>query len=248
MIELPLHSSVYLDALSGESERLAASARRIGLEPSVPSCPGWDIAKLVLHVGILHRWVTSMVETGATDRLDVKSVERAPDGAERIEWFEAGGTELVRVLGEAGPDRMVWTLAGPGRSGFWFRRMAHETLVHRLDIELSAGPFGSVSPVLAADGVDEYLFGHLARHLARQPIEGPTTIVRLEPVDVDTTWNISIDRDAITNIETANSADATVSASSTKLLTFLWNRGSLCENEIRGDRNVINTWHKKFQF
>jgi hypothetical protein len=43
-------------------------------------------------------------------------------------------------------------------AGFWFRRMAQETVIHRIDAELAAG--ASIAPVpddLAVDGIDELL-------------------------------------------------------------------------------------------
>ncbi|MGW0817894.1 maleylpyruvate isomerase N-terminal domain-containing protein [Streptomyces viridiviolaceus] len=57
-----------------------------------------------------------------------------------------------------GPDRTV---------GFWIRRMAQETVVHRIDAELSAGqPVAPVPDDLAVDGIDELLKVFVAHSVA----------------------------------------------------------------------------------
>ncbi|HEV3504110.1 MAG TPA: maleylpyruvate isomerase N-terminal domain-containing protein, partial [Actinomycetes bacterium] len=44
----------YLQALRDEGTALVAAAR-LGLDPPVPACPGWAVADLVLHTGMVHR-------------------------------------------------------------------------------------------------------------------------------------------------------------------------------------------------
>lgn len=47
--------------------------------------------------------------------------------------------------------------------GFWIRRMAQETVIHRIDAELGAGrPVAPVAADLAVDGIDELLRVFLA--------------------------------------------------------------------------------------
>lgn len=42
--------------------------------------------------------------------------------------------------------------------GFWIRRMAQETVIHRIDAELATGqPVAPVPAGLAVDGIDETL-------------------------------------------------------------------------------------------
>src|SRR5487761_2348407 len=43
------------------------------------------------------------------------------------------------------------------RHGSWARRMLHETTVHRADVELAADVVPDVDPVVAADGIEEFL-------------------------------------------------------------------------------------------
>ena len=52
-----------------------------------------------------------------------------------------------------------WSFTGPTPAGFWIRRMAHETLVHRADAQLAAGaePEPVIEAEIAADAIDEWL-------------------------------------------------------------------------------------------
>ena len=46
---------------------------------------------------------------------------------------------------------------------FWIRRMAQETVIHRVDAELALGePFAPIPDDLALDGIDEVLERFLA--------------------------------------------------------------------------------------
>jgi uncharacterized protein (TIGR03083 family) len=59
---------------------------------------------------------------------------------------------------EPAGNRPVWTFDPRSQSvEFWFRRMAHETMIHRFDAELASHERTSFDPDLALDGVDEIL-------------------------------------------------------------------------------------------
>jgi hypothetical protein len=54
--------------------------------------------------------------------------------------------------------------ATPDTARFWIRRMAHETVIHRVDAELSLGePPMPIPPQQALDGVEEFLTVFLAQ-------------------------------------------------------------------------------------
>src|SRR5262249_56921469 len=51
--------------------------------------------------------------------------------------------------------------------GFWIRRMAQETVIHRIDAELGTGqPVAPVPTDLAVDGIDELLKAFVASSVA----------------------------------------------------------------------------------
>ena len=133
----------------------------------VPGCPGWDLAKLVKHVGIIHRWAAATVATRATERVarDALDVGLPADPVHYPQWLAAGAAPLVAVLRGAGAATPVWSWAGDADSGWWARRMLHETTVHRADAEIALGIEPSIDAAQAADGIDELLTN--ARHGSR---------------------------------------------------------------------------------
>src|SRR5690606_4655181 len=71
----------------------------------------------------------------------------------------------------------------PSPLEFWVRRQAHETAIHRVDVESARGD--EVSPVgeaFAVDGIDELLNGFHARRLSRVRSEKPK-VLRLHATD-----------------------------------------------------------------
>ena len=127
----------------------------------IPSCPEWTLRQLVTHVGRAHRWAAEITRTRSDVPIPFREV---PDGklpgdrAEQCAWLRAGAGRIVDAVREAGSD-LVWSLAGPAPAGFWLRRMAHETLVHRADAQLAAGaePEPVIEAEVAADAIDEWL-------------------------------------------------------------------------------------------
>ena len=149
----------YCARAGAEIMRLAAITEGAAPQTPVPTCPGWDLAQLVKHTGVVHRWATATVVTRATDRLDSTTLDvglpESPAGYPT--WLAAGSAPLLAALREAGPDAPVWSWAASTGSRWWARRMLHETAVHRADAELSLGIEPDFSPAAAADGVDELL-------------------------------------------------------------------------------------------
>ena len=127
----------------------------------IPTCPEWTLRQLVTHVGRAHRWAAEITRTRSDVFIPFREV---PDGklpddrAEQRAWLRAGATRIVDAVRGAGSD-LVWSFTGPVPAGFWIRRMAHETLVHRADAQLAAGaePEPVIEAEVAADAIDEWL-------------------------------------------------------------------------------------------
>ena len=51
----------HCEHLSEEVERFAALLETAPPELAVPSCPGWNVADLALHLGTVHRWADQLV-------------------------------------------------------------------------------------------------------------------------------------------------------------------------------------------
>jgi len=124
------------------------------LAARVPTCPDWTVADLTRHVGEVYLHKVEMMRQG-----------KHPDGwppaafkeAEPVGLLTRGYGELVAEFAARNPTDATKTWYDPDQTvGFWIRRMAQETVIHRIDAELGAGtPVAPVPDDLAIDGIDE---------------------------------------------------------------------------------------------
>lgn len=142
--------------LEDEVARLAGAMAAVGLATPVPSCPGWTVADLGLHLGTVHRWAEGLVRTRAQRRIG-SSGDVLDEGPPGPEWIREGGAALLATLRAADPDAPMWAWGPDRHVRFWSRRMLHETLVHRMDVELAGGCEPRVASPVAADAIDELL-------------------------------------------------------------------------------------------
>jgi uncharacterized protein (TIGR03083 family) len=150
VVEIEASTAGLADILAGYGEGLP-----------IPTCPEWTLRQLATHVGRGHRWAAEITRTRSDAFIPFREV---PDGklpadrGEQPAWLRAGAARIVDAVREAGSD-LVWTFTGPAPAGFWLRRMAHETLVHRADAQLAAGtePEPAIEADVAADAIDESL-------------------------------------------------------------------------------------------
>jgi uncharacterized protein (TIGR03083 family) len=217
----------------------------------VPSCPGWTVADLARHTGTIHRWATAIVETEAAARVpfpEAAAPRESADGWAR--WLASGAAPLLGALRSAGPLTAVWSW-GPGRtSGWWARRMLHETTVHRADAELALGNDDPViDPVVAADGIDEFLFNlPSARrpypHLAALPT-GQS--LHLHATDADGEWVIRFTDSGIAWERGHEKATTAVRGPVTSLLLFTYGRLPVSDARLAsfGDASVPALWQEK---
>lgn len=189
----------------------------------VPSCEGMVLGELVRHVGSVHRVATRWVGRQPT------AWATAPEVGDNLAaWARRGGADLLETLACRNPAQPCSTWSATDRTvGFWIRRMAHETAVHRVDAAQAVGVPWSVNPQLAADGVDEALELWLGTRLGSQ-VGGSGRVLRLvaragagAPV-VDRTL-----RPLMTLVEFGNdpaSADVTVTGTPVALWAWTWGR------------------------
>ena len=168
----------YLGAIRSDGHAVLDAARR-GLEPAVPTTPGWTVRDVVAHLGRVHRDKVSTIREALGEE-PMKSGEPLED-ASLLDWFREGLDELLAVLSETDPATPVPTWHAPDQSaGFWIRRMAHETLIHRVDAELGHGAATPVDPELGADGVDEILDVFMGGYPPWAEVSRSSVIVKLE--------------------------------------------------------------------
>src|SRR5499425_2938385 len=144
--------------ITGSAATLAGLLDGTDLTRPVPTCPDWTLRQLITHTGRAHRWAAAIVATKAAEPIPFREVPdgRLPDDpAARPTWLRDGAARLAEAVSNGGGP--VWTHLGPGPASYWARRMAHETAVHRADGQIAVGTRPVIDPVIATDGIAEWL-------------------------------------------------------------------------------------------
>jgi uncharacterized protein (TIGR03083 family) len=246
----------YCARVLAEITRMASVAESAVPASPVPGCPGWDLAKLVKHTGITHRWAAAIVATRATERIASNALDVAlpADRTQYPHWLAVGAAPLVTVLRDAGPETPMWTWAGDGDSGWWARRMLHETTVHRADAEMALGIEPSIDPVAAADGIDEFLVNMADRagHWPAGPHAGQS--IHLHATDEGLgeagEWLIRLGGDgdgaSYTWSHGHGQGDLAVRGPAARLLLLIYGRISAADERLTlfGDDSLIASWQE----
>ena len=250
----------HLSALLTAGRDAGRVARRTDLDAPVPPCPDWQVRDLVVHLGGVYRWVHGFVTTGRaepTSREERAAFSEHPGDGALHDWFDDGFEQVADALARATPELRCWTLL-PGRPAreFWTRRMVHETLVHRVDLEIAAGGPPSMVPVeLALDGIAELVEDFLPV-LAPKRLAGqePRTL-RVVPDDAEVGWMVRLDpadpgaepgTDGADGTDRA-AADLLLRGSAEHLHRLLWQRGPADAAELvtlDGDAEVLDLWRR----
>jgi uncharacterized protein (TIGR03083 family) len=241
----------FCERTEGEIDRLSWIADGANPALGVPSCPGWTMAKLVKHTGIVHRWATQIVKTRASSRIDQRSLEIGLPAKESdyAGWLADGAVPLLAELRAAGPDTAVWAWGAKQTSGWWARRMLHETMMHRVDAELATGTEPLVDPVAAADGIDEFLVNlaalpRRAQLLAGLPDGGS---LHLHATDSDGEWLIRFTGGGTEWSRGHEKATTAVRGPVSSLLLFTYGRIPAGDSRLTvfGDESLPATWQEK---
>lgn len=235
-----LSTQIYLDAFDADGARLLEVAAG-ALEADVASCPGWDVSQLLVHVGQVYNFIGSALDVVGTDERPSPPAIDVPDGDARIAWLGDLHAGLSAKLRDTDPDAPAWNWAGTGTAGFFHRRMAHETMVHRWDAEQAAGAPSDLDSDLAADGVDEALFVGM-QHSTNpdKDFAYPTGSLHLHRTDGEGEWLVKNEAGALVVTLEHAKGDAAVRGGGADLLLWIWGRGG--EVEIFGDEAVAAAW------
>ena len=150
----------YAAAFLQENRAFADLIRDADESLPVPTCPGWNIQKLLRHVGRGDRWAAQIVSERRDDYLDPRSVEGGkppPNPDDTISWLHGGAQRLLDAVELSGVETPVWTFLGPRPANWWIRRRLHEVAVHRADVAIAQGGDFTLEPDIAADGITEWL-------------------------------------------------------------------------------------------
>lgn len=240
----------YLDRVRTNVALFLDATRTAGVDAPVPTCPDWNVADLARHQGRVFRWMCQLLESKAAEYVNPKPIAERAEQEEPIAWLEAGAEQAFALFGTADPDTPVWNwIEGrPAPARFWYRRMAHETVIHRVDAEAAAGrPPTPVEPAeLAADGIDEFL-AFLPVRVGRGG-SVPSGSYHFHTTDVPGEWVVDF---AAGNVEIRREhakADVAVRGPASDLELYLYNRRNADGLEIFGDPAQVAAWGETIRF
>jgi len=233
----------YLAQLARDGRRIADLARG-DLAATVPTCPGWTLADLVEHTGNVHRWQTEAARVDAGGFPDMSHETGVAAGQSLADWFQEGVDRAVEVMSGVEPDATRWTWAkGPGDVAQWyFRRIAQETYVHRIDAELTAGvEITDADPAFAVDGIDEFCDVMIPQAVG-QAINGGGKTLHLHATDAEGEWLLTLHDDRVDVARGHAKGDAALRGAARDLLLEVWGREPLGPVEVFGDESVVATF------
>jgi uncharacterized protein (TIGR03083 family) len=234
-----------LAELLQQGESLDRAAGLADPQAPVPSCPGWTVTAAVQHLTRVHRRVTAIVR-GQDPAAAIEGFR--PEPPELAGIYRDGLTGLVQALREAPDDLQARTLwPTDSAKHFWARRQAHETAIHRVDVELAAGyGVAEFAPDFAVDGLDELVMGMGAGRFAGAGLDRPRTIV-LTPIDANECWTVRLGSSgSVPEREPADNPDLGIYGLASDLYRWAWNRADDSEVSLRGELALADLWHRDF--
>lgn len=243
----------HLTALRTSGTALRYAAAKAGLDAKVPTCPAWDVTKLVTHQGMVHRWAAANLRQD-DDHQTAASVAAAAAAPDLLAWYSAGLDELIAAVTAAAADvqATVFLKDAPAPRLFWARRQAHETTIHSVDAlaaTLGRWPAAadvSIDPALAADGIDELLTGFITRGQGKLHAGKPCTLL-VRADDTGQAWTVRISDGPIVTTPGGSGSpggtgtpDAVFAGSAVQLYLSLWNRAD--EISVTGRSDLVAQW------
>lgn len=205
-----------------DREYLALSALvQPTLDRPVPACPGWNGEDLVRHTAIVFLHKAETIRTGEkpSHGWPPLSVGSLPPQA----LLEHCHDRLIEQFDAHEPTDPAQSWVPEDQTvGFWIRRLTHETVIHRFDLEDAApGTTTPLDPELAVDGVDEVLFVMLARGKPDPEASGGTIRLEVGPHS----WDIRLDpQRAVVERDVPAVGQPTLRADAEQMLLWLWGR------------------------
>lgn len=229
-----------------------------GIDPAtqVPSCPDWTAADLAWHLTEVQWFWGTIVGENLMDPegIDERRPARPDSLGATLDLFDDVSARLVAALSGTDPDAPRWTwYPSDQTAGFTRRRQAHESLIHRVDAEMTAGSSTPVDAELATDGIDEILrvmiggipewgsFEPDGTALALSAHEGAGWAVAFGRfTGTSPTTGTTYDEDVATVRIGATDANTSIFAPAADLDLWLWGRADVSELSVEGDHKAVN--------
>jgi uncharacterized protein (TIGR03083 family) len=231
-----------LAAIRRDSDLFYATADSADPTRAVPSCPGWNIADLVWHLGEVHWFWGTDIEMRAANPADVEKAKPSrPDSGygDLVAWARAQADRMLGLLEATADDVPVWTWALQDEQhnvGFIRRHQVQEAAVHRWDMQAAATGIGDpIDAHVASDSIDEF-FGITLPWCVneKKPLPGS---VHVHCTDVDGEWFIHPDG----KVEPIHAkGDAAIRGTASDILLALFKRAPVTSLELLGDAALAN--------
>lgn len=236
----------FLAHIRTDAARISDLAHR-GIDDPVPPCPGWSVRDVVVHTGEVYSHKVTCMRSGRPEDDDPSWSHGPADGEDPVAWFTTRLDELTAELTTRGPDAPSYTWHDKDQTvGFWHRRMAQETVIHRIDVESAFDVITPVDHELALDGIDEVLDLFLAYQAEDVGPGGPgagTVAVRTG----EHIWRVTLVPDDVELSREPGKADAVVSGEPSELLLWLWGRRPESAVTIEGDTGLVAALRQRLE-
>ena len=217
------------DALVAEWEKFRTAAMHARADLDVPACPGWHVSDLVEHLGRVYHFFAEMIRSGRERPFPLSEIASPVPGSE-VEWADAGLKSLVGEINSRSPEDFAWSWTTDKTVRWVARRILHETLVHRWDLEAATGEAVSTDPALASDCIDEVITSFVLGRKSDSAL--PSGSVHLHCNDTEGEWIIEVlDGSLVVRKEHAK-GDAAVRGDAKSLALLMWRRLPLDAPEL----------------
>jgi uncharacterized protein (TIGR03083 family) len=244
------HDSL-IDAVRAECRALTFALEAEDQDDVVPTCAGWHMRDLAVHVGGFCGFWTDVLRDGAGR--PKTPFPDPPTDDELIPWLTQACAVLGGELAVTPPQTPVWTWFEPDQTaGFVARRSAHELAVHRYDAQSISGIFTPIPTELAADGIDEVV--DVLVTAREHPGSGSGRVMTLRSTETGAEWlitlapeHVEVERQFQDTAPTEGS-NLIVSGTTSDLELTLYHRPTLRPVDVHGDYTVLEEWHRQFTF
>lgn len=238
-----------LRAIRDDAARIATCAELGDLDAPVAGCPGWDLRKLVVHTGFIHRWATHAVQHAApASSGDVREPHDGADGEELAAWMRLGAGVLADVLAATPVDSVTWhPFPLEQKAWVWSRRQAMETMVHRWDAEFAVTGRSDIEPDHAATALTEFFEMLLPRTLVREGNPAPSASLHVHCTDDDLAegrgeWIVWGENGEYRMEAVHRKGDAAIRGSAEAVLLAVMGRTDADGLDIVGDHDAVRSW------
>lgn len=213
----------HLSTLRRELDRCIALAGSVDLAAPIPHLGRWRARNVLSHLAGDFVWAIDIITTRTWNGDPLGNVPERGDALRRRFMELAEQMWDAALVAHDDPDAPCpnFALGDQGTLGWWVRHQAHETALHRWDLETAHGSHDPFEPAAAADAVDELLHVYTRRY-GRQRLDRPITIGCR---DQDAAWDITPTRRGRVDV-TRNLSPATVhvDGDAEALLLVMWHR------------------------